>query len=67
MLPHYLTFLLLLFKRNQTPQFLCEGLPIFLTCQLNFKTLLVIGGTWMDQLVESPTLDFGSGHDLTVS
>ena len=23
-------------------------------------------GTWMAQLVERPTLDFGPGHDLTV-
>ena len=23
-------------------------------------------GTWVAQLVECPTLDFGSGHDLTV-
>ena len=24
------------------------------------------GGTWVTQSVKSPTLDFGSGHDLTV-
>ena len=26
----------------------------------------VILGPWVAQLVECPTLDFGSGHDLTV-
>ena len=27
---------------------------------------LEYGGTWVAQSVEHPTLDFGSGHDLTV-
>ena len=30
------------------------------------KELLSARGTWVVQLVECPTLDFGSGHDLRV-
>ena len=30
------------------------------------KKQLIVWGTWVSQLVKNPTLDFGSGHDLTV-
>ena len=30
------------------------------------KNYLSFGGTWVAQSVECPTLDFGSGRDLTI-
>ena len=30
------------------------------------KLRMVCGGAWLPQQVELPSLDFGSGHDLTV-
>ena len=32
----------------------------------NFDKILKVRGTWVAQLVKSPTIGFGSGHDFTV-
>ena len=42
----------------------CFSLFVFVFVFLIIK--IVLGGVWVAQSVERSTLDFGSGHDLTV-
>ena len=59
-------------KKDKNDPYLHEALNSYYLCwletpsrRINFK--MVWGwGTWVAQLAERPTLDFGSGHDLTV-
>ena len=37
-----------------------------LSSQMHFQLKRNLRGTWVAQLVKHLTLDFGSGHDLTV-